>query len=127
MGAVRKTSDDLELVRAYLSALPPRSGQALKAIRAAILAAAPDAVEAFSYRMPATRLDGKVLVWYAAFTNHVSLFPIGAAIRRTLAPAIKGYKTSTGTIQFPLAKPVPVTLVKKIVKARIAELRARRG
>jgi uncharacterized protein YdhG (YjbR/CyaY superfamily) len=110
-------------VRAYIAALPPRSRQALKQVRAAVRAAAPEAVEAFSYRMPAFRLDGKVLVWYAAFTNHFSLFPIGAAIRSRLGKQAQGYKSSTGTIQFPLADGVPVNLIRKIVKARIAEVR----
>lgn len=109
-------------IRAYMKAQPPQARKALRLVRSAIHAAAPGAVDAFSYRMPGTRLNGKVLVWYAGFAKHFSLFPIGAAIRRKLAADVKGYKTSTGTIQFPLSEPVPVALIKNIVKARAAEV-----
>jgi uncharacterized protein YdhG (YjbR/CyaY superfamily) len=112
-------------VAEYLENRPPSARKALKQVRAAIRAAAPDADESFSYRMPAFRFDGRVLVWYAAFTNHYSLFPIGAALVRSLGKAAGGFQTSKGTIRFPLSEAVPVTLVKRIVKARIAEIQQR--
>ena len=62
-----------------------------------------------------------MLVWYAAFKNHCSLYPMTGAIRRKLAGDLKGFEMSKGTVRLPLAKPIPVGLVKKLVKARMAE------
>ena len=109
-------------VRAYFASTPPKARAALKKIRAAIRSAAPRAEEAFSYRIPAFKLRGRSLVWYAAFKNHCSLFPMTGAIRRKLAKQLQGYEMSKGTVRLPLAKPIPVGLVKKLVNARMAEM-----
>jgi uncharacterized protein YdhG (YjbR/CyaY superfamily) len=112
-------------IREYIAALPPEARRGLKKLQAAIRAAAPGAEDGFSYRIPCIRIDGKPLVWYAAFTNHVSMYPIGAAIKRALAADLDGYEGSTGTIKFPFGRLPSEAVVRKIVKARIAEFRAR--
>ena len=116
----------VQQVREYLAALPPASRRRMKEMRAIIKSIAPAAVETFSYRIPGFRLDGKVFVYYAAFREHTSLYPMGDRIRRAHAASLKGYKTSKGTIQFPLDQPLPVGLVKRLIKARVAEVRVDR-
>ncbi len=110
-------------IRAYFAATPPKARAALKKIRTAVLAVAAGAEEAFSYQIPAFKLNGQPLVWYAAFKNHCSLFPMTGGIRRKLAADLEGYETSKGTVRLPLTRPMPSGLIKKLVKARLAEIR----
>jgi len=114
-------------LRAYFAALPPGSRRVMRVLRATIREAAPDAVEGFTYRIPGFRMEGRPLVWYAAFQQHCSLYPITDAIKRAHATALKGYETSKGTVRFPLDQPLPVTLIRRLVRARIADLRAARA
>jgi len=107
--------------------LPPHARKRMKACRDIIRLIAPDAVEVFSYGIPGFKLNRKPLVWYAAFKHHTSLYPMTASIRKAHAAALKGYKMSTGTVQFPLDKPLPTALVKRLIRARLAELRRARA
>jgi uncharacterized protein YdhG (YjbR/CyaY superfamily) len=127
MARSRPVSDETEVrvrVSEYLAALPAGARRALRAVRATVRKAVPAATEHFSYGIPGFRIDGQPLVWYAAFKNHFSLYPMGTATRRAHAVALEGYETSKGTIRFPLSEPVPVALITKLVKARAAEARA---
>jgi uncharacterized protein YdhG (YjbR/CyaY superfamily) len=117
--AVTRSKDPRAQVRAYLAALPPDARRALQRVRAVVRDVAPRAVEAFSYGIPAFRLDG---VWYAAWKHHASLYPIGSAVRTALGSALDGYETSKGTVRFPLDRPLPGGVVKKLVRARVSEV-----
>jgi uncharacterized protein YdhG (YjbR/CyaY superfamily) len=95
-------------------------------MRAAIRSVVPrEATETISYRMPAFR-HNVVLVWYAAFADHVSLFPTAAVIE-AFKDELAKLKTSKGTIHFPTDKPLPIVLIKRIVTARVAQAESKRG
>lgn len=111
----------------YLAGVPEAARLTLEKVRQRLRSALPpDATEGLSYSMPAFKQGGKAFVAYAAFKNHCSLFPMSGAVFAKLADEVKPYKTSTGTLQFPIGKPLPAALIKKIVKARLAELAAKK-
>lgn len=113
-------------VSGYIAAIPESSRKTFDALRAAVRQAAPkDAAEVISYGIPALRTE-RVLVWYAAFAQHCSLFPTGAVLDQ-FQDELKGYKVSKGTVQFPLEKALPAALVKRMVRARVAESKKKRG
>jgi uncharacterized protein YdhG (YjbR/CyaY superfamily) len=104
----------------YLAGIPEPARGTLNKMRAAIRSAVPpEATEAISYGIPAFKHKG-VLVWFAAFSNHCSLFPTASVIE-AFKNELKGFSTSKGTIQFPTNKPLPTALVRKLVKARVAQ------
>ena len=121
--------DDAKLaaaqVRKYIAALPVGARKRMQQIRAIVRAVAPRAVEHFSYRIPAFRLEGQALIWYAAFKHHTSLYPITPTLLRAHGIDLSDYETSKGTIRLPLASPLPTALVKRLVRARVAVARAR--
>jgi uncharacterized protein YdhG (YjbR/CyaY superfamily) len=105
----------------YLARVPERARRALRQMRTAIRSIVTrDAIETISYQMPAFKGHRGVIVWYAAFADHVSLFP-RASVLAAFKNELAAFKTSKGTIQFPLDKPLPITLIKRIVKARLTE------
>src|SRR6478672_5695540 len=110
-------------VKQYLSWQNAEQRAALDRLREVIAAAAPDATEEISYSMPAFLLGGKGLVCYAAFKDHYSLFPMSGAVVEQHAEALGDHVTGKGTIQFRYDERLPVGLVKKLVKTRVAELK----
>ena len=104
----------------YLAGVPEPARSTLNKMRAAIRSTVPaEATETISYGMPAFKHKG-VLVWFAAFSDHCSLFPTAAVIE-AFKNELKGFSTSKGTIHFPTDKRLPTALVKKLVKARVAQ------
>jgi len=107
-----------DLIDDYFAGFPPATRKLLKQLRAAIRKAAPHADEVISYRMPAFKLNG-MLVWYAGYARHIGFYPTGsgiAAFKKELA----GYKHAKGSVQFPLDQPLPLALISRIVKFRVA-------
>jgi uncharacterized protein YdhG (YjbR/CyaY superfamily) len=107
----------------YLAGVPKEARATLEKLRQTIKAAAPMASEVISYQMPMYKQNGMV-VGFAAFKDHCSIFP-GAAVMEAYKQELKQYDTSKGTIRFPADKPLPASLVKKLVQARIKENEAR--
>lgn len=109
----------------YLSLICEPARSTLNQVRAAIRSAAPPgATEVISYRIPAFR-HKQVLVWFAAFSDHCSLFPTAAVIEQ-FQEDLKRYSVSKGTIQFPVDEPLPSALVQKMVKARLANIESKK-
>ncbi len=108
-------------VETYLARCPEPHRTTLEKLRATIRSVVPkETTESISYGMPSFRYKGG-LVAYGAFKEHCSFFPMSGRLVEEFADELKAYKTSKGTIQFPPDKPLPAVLVKKIVKARIAQ------
>jgi uncharacterized protein YdhG (YjbR/CyaY superfamily) len=103
----------------YIDSFPKSLQVILRELRLAIHEAAPDAEETISYQMPAFKQNG-VLVYFAAFKNHIGFFPTAKGVE-AFKDKLSGYKTSKGTIQFPLDKPLPLDLVKEIVRFRVKQ------
>jgi uncharacterized protein YdhG (YjbR/CyaY superfamily) len=111
-------------IDAYLASVPAEARAVLEKLRRAIRDVAPKATEKISYGMPAFYYNGP-LVSFGAFKDHCSFFPMSTSVMRSHRSQLKRYDTSKGTIRFPMNKPLPATLVKKLVKARIVENEAK--
>lgn len=111
-------------VDAYLAKVPTEMRAALEALRTTIREAAPEATETISYGIPAFQQNG-ILVYYAAFRDHCSLFPGSVSVRKTFATELKPFQGGKGTVHFTPDRPLPTALVQRIVRARVAENRAR--
>ena len=114
----------IKTVDEYLAALSSDKRAALETLRKTIRATAPGAEECISYQLPAFRLDGKMLVWFGAAANHCAFYP--GAVVEAHKDELEGYDTSKGTIRFQPDNPLPATLVRMLVKARIAKTAVRR-
>jgi len=110
----------------YLAAVSEDNRVALAKLRKAIRAAAPEAEECISYRLPAFR-QGGMLVAFGATANHCAFYLMSSTTVEAHRDELEGYDTSKGTIRFRADRPLPAALVRKLVKARIAENEARRG
>jgi len=123
-GSRKRSKGASRTVDEYLASVPEPARSTLNKIRAAIRSAAPpEATETISYRIPAFKYKG-VLVWFAAFSNHCSFFPT-ASVVEAFKDELKGFSTSKGTIQFPVDKPLPAALVKRMVKARVKHMESK--
>ncbi|WP_035871314.1 iron chaperone [Cucumibacter marinus] len=110
-------------VDSYLAKLPAAQREALEHVRAVIARTVPDAEEVISYGMPAFR-QGKTLVGYAAFKNHLSFFPMSAAVFDKLDGDVAPFKTSKGTLQFTVETMLPDSLIEEMVRVRLEEIGA---
>lgn len=120
--AVSKTNNGLGAVDAYLAKVPEPARSTLENVRAIIRSAVPKATtEILSYGIPTFRYKERNVVAYAAFKNHCSLFPLQASLIDEMKDELNSYRTSKGTLQFPLDEPLPAKLLRKMVKARLAE------
>lgn len=116
---MKSPKNPIETVDGYLAGFSPGIRKILDQLRAVILKAAPQAEEVISYQIPAYKLHG-MLVYFAAYAKHIGFYPTPSGIEK-FRNELTGYKTSRGAIQFPLDKPLPVSLISKIVKFRVKE------
>jgi uncharacterized protein YdhG (YjbR/CyaY superfamily) len=119
-----RTKQSFKTIDEYISTFPPDVQEILEALRQTTRKAAPDAVEAISYRMPTFKLHGN-LVYFAAFKNHIGFYPVPSGIE-AFAEELAPYRAGKGTIRFPMDQPIPFDLVTRIVQYRVQENLARR-
>ena len=106
----------------YLEGIEEPKRATLEALRRSILEVVPDAEQCISYGMPAFKVDGNVVAGFAAFKNHLSYLPHSGRVLATLADDVAGYESTKGSLHFPVDKPLPKRLVKKLVTTRMRQL-----
>jgi len=117
---------DFKSVDQYIAAQPEAARGALERVRSAVRKALPGSEESISYQIPAYKLDGKAVIYFAGWKEHFSLYPAGDAVLAALGDDLAPYEISKGTIRFPLSQPVPVKLIERIAKLRAKEVAERR-
>lgn len=112
---------NFQSVDKYIAAFPKNVQKILEDVRQIIKEVIPKAEELISYQIPTFRLNGSYIIYFAGWKNHISLYPVTDEIKEKFKKEISSYKTSKGTIQFPLDKPIPFSLIKRIVKYKVKE------
>ena len=113
----------MNAVDKYIAGFPAQVQQLLKEMRKRILKTAPDAAECISYGMPAYKLNGKPLVYFAGYKNHIGFYATPSG-HSEFAKELAAYKQGKGSVQFPVSNPLPVNLIRRIIEFRIAENKA---
>lgn len=111
-------------IDAYLAGLDAPKRATLEQMRETILDIVPEAEQVISYGMPAFRVDGKVVAGFAAFKNHLSYLPHSGSVVPALGDAVKGYTYTKGSLHFPIDRPLPKTLVRKLIATRLKQIRS---
>jgi uncharacterized protein YdhG (YjbR/CyaY superfamily) len=112
-----------EEVDEYLRGLSEPKRRTLEALRHTILEIVPDAEQVLSYRVPAFRVDGRIVAGFAAFKDHVSYLPFSGSVLGELEDELDGYAMTKSSLHFPVDRPLPETLVRKLIAVRLAEVR----
>ena len=120
------TKTDFINVDEYIAGQPDAGQSLLRAVRSAIRKALPTAQEVISYQMPAYAINGEVVLYFAGWKQHYSLYPAGDRLVAAFKNELRPYKFSKGTIRFPLSEPVPVALIERIARFRAKEVDAAR-
>lgn len=107
----------------YLAGVPDDMRTALQRIRAQVRALVPNATETISYGLPAFKLDGRAVVWFAAWKAHCSLYPLTDTFLAAHADELKGYRRTKGSVHFTPDAPLPPALVEGLIRARLADLK----
>jgi uncharacterized protein YdhG (YjbR/CyaY superfamily) len=117
--------NDFKSVDEYIASQPEAVQRILEGARGAIRKALPRAEEVISYKIPAYKLQGETVIYFAGWKQHYSLYPAGSRLVAAFKDELAPYKVIKSTIRFPLAQPVPVKLIERIAKFRVKEVAGR--